>query len=482
MQDDLLRGLEKHYGDDPTPILRQHLDFATSSRERGAWVLDTIERRTGIDFRGKRVLDVGCAYAGFVIEAAQRGASAWGVEISRKLYDLGRLNARGEPGDINLVPGDFVAPQVGDALPGEFDVVLVNDVFEHVYDTAGLLAQLSRLTAEGGLFMFEIPNGDSIRAVEREAHYGIAGVSLLPANLWPGLLDSYTAFYRRWSHYSGLFRAFGFGKIVPWTELSRTSLRKQRATIARGLEDAERKIAELDYRDPKVEPLMAAAFEDYRARVHADLERGDRKQIQWRYLTDMWRGIAYRTGPAIADVDDYPPELGAAIDESIEEGATEPLPTPEPAALDFGIPAADLATHWTRRASSEISVDATGAARCVVSGGDDTSAGQYGGLRLPHSGPIDRLELEIEIDQCENVSSVYIDGLDARRCRVLRWRWRCESGATPGRQRHVLIPGHPDGAFEAVGPSYPQLVTSLHLFVCVAPGKRATLVIHSALT
>ena len=93
MEQDLVDKLHAFYGTDLTPVTRKHLDFALSNRKRGRKVIDRVVKVTGMDLRGKRVLDVGSAYGGFVIEAAASGADAWGVEISGRLHEYGRLNA-----------------------------------------------------------------------------------------------------------------------------------------------------------------------------------------------------------------------------------------------------------------------------------------------------------------------------------------------------------------------------------------------------
>lgn len=305
MQDELAAKLREHYGAEPAPIMQKHLDFALSSRERGARMLDRVQTETGISLRGKRVLDVGSAYGGFVIEAAARGAEAWGIEISPRLHQLGCVAARGEPGAIHQVEADFLSRRALELLPGGFDLVVVNDVFEHVHDTAALLKQLRALMSAGAGFVFSIPNGDAVTAVEREGHYGTPGITQLPPNLWHRLVPRFTAYYRPWSYYSGLFRAFGFGRIEPWRARSR-GLDQCREQIAAGLERAAAAIAAAEL-DGTMRKHVTAAFGEYRARVAEDLERGDAEALFWRYLATFWKGCAYRHGPTLADVGERPP-------------------------------------------------------------------------------------------------------------------------------------------------------------------------------
>lgn len=49
-----------------------------------------LTEKLNIDWRGKRVLDVGCAYAAFTIELAKLGAEVVGIDISQKWLELGK--------------------------------------------------------------------------------------------------------------------------------------------------------------------------------------------------------------------------------------------------------------------------------------------------------------------------------------------------------------------------------------------------------
>jgi hypothetical protein len=59
-----------------------------------------------------------------------------------------------------------------------FDLVIVNDVFEHIFDTAGLLENLSSLMSKGRKLFFQVPNGLAPRFVISEGHrkgFGVRG-------------------------------------------------------------------------------------------------------------------------------------------------------------------------------------------------------------------------------------------------------------------------------------------------------------------
>ena len=72
------------------PCLSMYLEFALSTNERGRKVADLIETMTPL--AGKRTLDVGCAYGGFLVAMAERGASPTGFDIDPYWLGLGAHN------------------------------------------------------------------------------------------------------------------------------------------------------------------------------------------------------------------------------------------------------------------------------------------------------------------------------------------------------------------------------------------------------
>ncbi len=114
-----------------------------------------------IDWRGKDVLDLGCA-GGFMAEAlAERGARVTGIDPAAAAIDAARAHARAEGHDITYDVG------VGEALPyadGAFDAVVSVDVLEHVSDLDRVIAEVSRVLRPGGLFLFDTINRNPLAA------------------------------------------------------------------------------------------------------------------------------------------------------------------------------------------------------------------------------------------------------------------------------------------------------------------------------
>ena len=105
-----------------------------------------------VDWRGLRVLDLGCA-GGFMAEAlAQRGARVTGIDPAAKAIGAAREHAAAEALEIRYDVG------VGEDLPYEdaaFDAVACVDVLEHVADLDRVCAEMARVTAPGGTLCFD---------------------------------------------------------------------------------------------------------------------------------------------------------------------------------------------------------------------------------------------------------------------------------------------------------------------------------------
>lgn len=106
--------------------------------------------RRGFVPRG-RWLDVGCS-AGFVVQAAQEaGYEGFGVDVEASSLEY----ARREFGLKNLAQGTLEGQQYPD---GFFDVISLYEVFEHIPDLNGLIRELKRILAPGGIIEIRTPD------------------------------------------------------------------------------------------------------------------------------------------------------------------------------------------------------------------------------------------------------------------------------------------------------------------------------------
>jgi 2-polyprenyl-3-methyl-5-hydroxy-6-metoxy-1,4-benzoquinol methylase len=170
-----------HYGvdslDDLDATHRMWADFTLSSPQRGA---DAMAMMGGAQaFAGKRVLDVGCAQGGFVVVAARAGAAeVVGIDNNPVVFETAPLLLSDYGVDADLRRADLTEKSLPAKL-GQFDLILCNDVLEHVTDVEGAIANLDHLMAPGSRLFLEVPNGKAIQYVRSDGHYKIPGITLL---------------------------------------------------------------------------------------------------------------------------------------------------------------------------------------------------------------------------------------------------------------------------------------------------------------
>jgi 2-polyprenyl-3-methyl-5-hydroxy-6-metoxy-1,4-benzoquinol methylase len=242
--------------DDPT--VQMWIDFTLSSVERGHQAVTAMGGPGA--FRGKSVLDVGCAYGGFLVAARQAGAArVVGIDIDPQLLDLARLQLADHHVRAQIVEADITHDGVGDRF-GRFDVVLCNDVIEHVVDPALCAANLASVLKRGGKVFLEIPNGSAVDFMHRDGHYGLFGITLLgrqQAELWWRLhfSDRYgVEHYAPLSYYLGIFSSAGISLRLLSTMVD---LERRLVEVAESFDLLERELASFDRPE---EPGLTAAI------------------------------------------------------------------------------------------------------------------------------------------------------------------------------------------------------------------------------
>jgi 2-polyprenyl-3-methyl-5-hydroxy-6-metoxy-1,4-benzoquinol methylase len=124
--------------------------------------------RYGIDPTAVRILEVGSGYGFFLSYArAKLNWKIWGIEPLAERFEVAQRILQ----ETN-VSKDFLLQSFGENIgfgEMEFDVVLSNDVLEHVQNPEQVLIDSFRVLKKGGLLVFNIPNYNWIY----EGHYNI---------------------------------------------------------------------------------------------------------------------------------------------------------------------------------------------------------------------------------------------------------------------------------------------------------------------
>lgn len=102
----------------------------------------------------RRILEVGGGDFPTLLHLAEKnGAEAWGVDI--------------RPTDVpiaHFLQGSITDPAVRSRLPNDgFDLIVANDVIEHVEDTETFLRTLRELLSPDGVIAMSVPNARQVR-------------------------------------------------------------------------------------------------------------------------------------------------------------------------------------------------------------------------------------------------------------------------------------------------------------------------------
>lgn len=104
------------------------------------------------DFKGKRVLDLGCGYGWHCVYAVQNGARyALGIDLSHKMLDRARKSSQDLP--IEYVCGAIEEFEVS---PRSYDVAISSLALHYVADLNAVFRRVADALTRGGRFVFSI--------------------------------------------------------------------------------------------------------------------------------------------------------------------------------------------------------------------------------------------------------------------------------------------------------------------------------------
>ncbi|MCP1110783.1 class I SAM-dependent methyltransferase [Ohessyouella blattaphilus] len=139
------------------------------------------------DFKGKRVLDIGCGFGWHCLYAAERGAAkVVGTDISEKMLKVAKEKTK-----YPNVEYRQLAMEDLDFPTDSFDVVLSSLAFHYTPDFSEVCGRISKCLRSGGDFVFSVEHPVFTALGTQEWVYDQAGV----ASHWP--VDHYFTEGRR---------------------------------------------------------------------------------------------------------------------------------------------------------------------------------------------------------------------------------------------------------------------------------------------
>ncbi|HVN08703.1 MAG TPA: methyltransferase domain-containing protein [Patescibacteria group bacterium] len=157
--------------------MKLYHDYMFREIQRGREIVRVINERSQI--AGKDVLDVGCGYGGLLIVMKEAGArSLTGIEVDqyRLEWSPKRLDSLGYQAKIMEL--DVCRPEAPEKL-GMFDVILAQDVIEHVPDPRTTIRHLCQMLRPGGAIYVQVGNKFSPDQLVADHHYRLPGITML---------------------------------------------------------------------------------------------------------------------------------------------------------------------------------------------------------------------------------------------------------------------------------------------------------------
>jgi SAM-dependent methyltransferase len=137
-----------------TDAVEYYRRFEAGARLRAAQTLAYVTERYGL---AGRLLDVGCAAGHTLAAANDLGWTTTGLEPNRTLADHARSTLGLNVIHDSLRPGLFA--------PESFDVIILDQVLEHLVDVRGHFAEIVVLLRPGGILWIGIPPVDWLRVL-----------------------------------------------------------------------------------------------------------------------------------------------------------------------------------------------------------------------------------------------------------------------------------------------------------------------------
>ncbi len=108
---------------------------------------------------GTRVLEIGCGEAGVLKAFTDIGCVGVGVELDEPRLVMAREWMQQElaAGKISFLSKDVYKVNVEEEFRGKFDIIVLKDVIEHIYDQPKLIGWMKSFLNESGVIFFGFP-------------------------------------------------------------------------------------------------------------------------------------------------------------------------------------------------------------------------------------------------------------------------------------------------------------------------------------
>ena len=142
-------------------------NYSNFAESRGTLVLNILQKHTAI--KNKKILDFGCGTGGTAYVFAQQCATVTAIDITDNFA------YNNEPIYFKIMSTNNL--QFNNE---EFDIVILQDVLEHLPAVNRVLSEIRRVLKKNGIFFLSTPNRLSPLNFVCDPHWGLPFVSVLP--------------------------------------------------------------------------------------------------------------------------------------------------------------------------------------------------------------------------------------------------------------------------------------------------------------
>ena len=231
------------------------------------------------------ILDIGSGYGATCVEFAKSGKHVTGIEYNKEIFDLSLLYIKDLQLNIQILNSDASSKDILSYIQCPFELVLIEDVFEHIYDTYSLIENIHYLAAKKCYLYFNIPNGYYPDYIIDEVHKHKFGLTLLPPDLWPavGIGSGFSIYYRSWEYYKILLNHFNF-KIKRKIYLNRIKPKSELLSEINNKLEMIKKLATKS-------DLFKARVRGYQKNLLFDYNCATTESFFWKYGVPSWRCV-----------------------------------------------------------------------------------------------------------------------------------------------------------------------------------------------
>jgi len=177
-------------------------NYSEYRTNRGHLVYDLLS--SCINVRNKKILDIGCGEGGSATILAEKGAKVFAVDISAKFH------TKTQSLYFLYMDGLHLAFE-----NQSFDIVILQDVLEHLHDPYQTLIEAKRVMKDGGVMYICTPNRLSPINFVSDPHWNMPIISILPRNAVKFLIKNVFKIDKRdRSDWAALISYFKLSKII----------------------------------------------------------------------------------------------------------------------------------------------------------------------------------------------------------------------------------------------------------------------------